>query len=39
VLNEWDRSWNYEQFLYDHSVEAFVEALHSVVITHCTELT
>ncbi len=32
VLNEWDRSWNYEQFLYDHSVEAFVEALHSVVI-------
>lgn len=29
VMNEWDKSWNYEEFLYDHSVQAFVEALRS----------
>jgi len=32
VMNEWDKTWNYEEFLYDHSVQAFVEALHSAGI-------
>jgi len=28
VMNEWDKNWNYEEFVYDHSEQAFVEALH-----------